>query len=131
MKLKDLAKKTSSISVLYIEDDKYLRLQNAELFKTLFKSVDLADNGLDAIRLYEKNRYNLIITDINIPNINGIDVIKKIKKQNPKQAILITTVFNKSEWEKELNTLGSYHYLTKPLKTDTLLRAIEDILATI
>ena len=131
MKLKELAKKTSSISILYIEDDKHLRIQNAELFKTLFKSVDLTDNGLDALKLTEQNNYKLIIIDINIPHINGINVIKKIKKKNPNQEFLITTVFKKSELEDDLSQLGVNHYLTKPLKTDKLLNEIKEIVTAI
>ncbi len=128
MKLKELTKLTSSINVLYIEDDKNLRTQNCELFKNLFDNIDSADDGEEALQLYKKNNYELVITDINIPLINGIEVIKSMKKTNPTQAFLITTVFQKSEWEKELKELEIDDYLTKPLQTTTLLKTIEKII---
>ena len=125
MQIKELANLTSSISILYIEDDKYLKEQNQELFKNLFKIVDIADNGVDAIKLYEQNKYELIITDINIPLLGGINLIKQIKAKEPSQYILVTSVFKEDELKKELKDLDTIHYLTKPLETKTLLSEIE------
>ncbi len=125
MQIKELANLTSSISILYIEDDKYLKEQNQELFKNLFKIVDIADNGVDAIKLYEQNKYELIITDINIPLLGGINLIKQIKAKEPSQSILVTSVFKEDELKKELKDLDTIHYLTKPLETKTLLSEIE------
>jgi len=125
VQIKELANLTSSISILYIEDDKYLKEQNQELFKNLFKIVDIADNGVDAIKLYEQNKYELIITDINIPLLGGINLIKQIKAKEPSQYILVTSVFKEDELKKELKDLDTIHYLTKPLETKTLLSEIE------
>ncbi len=127
MQIKELADLTSSVSILYIEDDKHLKEQNQELFQNLFKIVDIADNGVDAIKLYETNKYQLIITDINIPLLSGINVIKQIKDKKPLQAILVTSVFREYELKKELEDLDNIHYLTKPLETKTLLKEIEVI----
>ena len=127
VQIKELADLTSSISILYIEDDKHLKEQNHELFQNLFKLVDIADNGVDAIKLYETNDYELVITDINIPLLSGLNVIKQIKDKNPLQSILITSVFKEDELKKELEDLHTIHYLTKPLETKTLLKEIEVI----
>ena len=124
MQLKELTKKTLNMDILYIEDDKHLRVQNQELFESLFNKVDLADNGVDAMKLYKTNDYDLVITDINIPLLNGINTMKKMKELNNSQLFLVTSVFQPSEWEKELKELGIKHYLTKPLQTKTLLDAI-------
>ncbi len=128
VQIKELADLTSSISVLYIEDDKHLKEQNQELLQNLFKVVDIADNGVDAIKLYKANNYELIITDINIPLLSGINVIKQIKDKKPLQAILVTSVFKEDELKKELKDLDFIHYLTKPLETKTLLKEIEVII---
>jgi len=124
VQLKELTKKTLNMDILYIEDDKHLRVQNQELFESLFNKVDLADNGVDAMKLYKTNDYDLVITDINIPLLNGINTMKKMKELNNSQLFLVTSVFQPSEWEKELKELGIKHYLTKPLQTKTLLDAI-------
>ena len=125
MKLKELTKKTLNMDILYIEDDKNLLQQNRELFKSLFRKVDVTDNGVDAIKLYKSSKYSLVITDINLPLINGINIMKEMKNINPSQLFLVTSVFKRNEWEDELNKLGIKHYLTKPLETQKLLNEIE------
>ena len=127
MKLKELTKKTLSMDILYIQDDKNLLQQNRELFKNLFRKVDVTDNGVDALKLYKSSKYNLVIADINIPLINGVDVMKEMKTINPSQLFLVTSVFKQSEWQDELNKLEIKHYLTKPLETKKLLNAIEEL----
>jgi len=127
VELKELTKKTLNMDILYIEDDKHLLQQNRELFKNLFRKVDVTDNGVDAIKLYKSSKYNLVITDINIPLINGINAMKEMKVINPSQLFLVTSVFKQSEWQDELNKLEVKHYLTKPLETKKLLRAIEEL----
>ena len=109
MKLKELTKKTLNMDILYIEDDKHLLQQNRELFKNLFRKVDVTDNGVDAIKLYKSSKYNLVITDINIPLINGINVMREMKSINPSQLFLVTSVFKQSEWQDELNKLEIKH----------------------
>ena len=124
MQLKELTKKTLNMDILYIEDDENLRVQNQELFKSLFNKVDIADNGVDAMELYKKQNYDLVIADINIPLLNGINTMKKMKELNNSQLFLVTSVFQPSEWEKDLEYLGIKHYLKKPLQTKELIDSL-------
>ena len=127
MKLKDLNSITSNLSVLYVEDDITLREQNSEFFKQLFKSVKIASDGEEAIKLYEENSFDIIITDINIPKINGLTMIKTIQQRDSNQKFLITTVYKEEELKEQLKELNLKHFLTKPIPTKKLLEKIEDI----
>ena len=127
MKLKDLSSITSNLSVLYVEDDITLREQNSEFFKQLFKSVKIASDGEEAIKLYEKNSFDIIITDINIPKINGLTMIKTIQQKDKNQRFLITTVYKEEELKEQLKELNLKHFLTKPIATKKLLKKIENI----
>jgi len=127
VKLKELSGITSTLSVLYVEDDITLREQNNELFKELFHTIDVATDGEEALNLYKKQSFDIVITDINIPKINGLSMIKMMQEKRSNQKFLITTVYKQEELESQLKEMNLKHFLTKPIPTKWLLRKIEDI----
>jgi YesN/AraC family two-component response regulator len=128
VKLKDLNSITSNLSVLYVENDIMLREQNSEFFKQLFKSVKMASDGEEAIKLYEKNSFDIVITGVNVPKINGLTMIKIIQQKDKNQRFLITTVYKEEELKEQLKALNLKYFLTKPIPTKRLLEKIEDII---
>ncbi len=127
MQLKDLKVLTESLVILYVEDDIYLRRQNREFMEHLFKKIEVADDGKCAMDLYQKQEFDIVITDINIPKINGFSMIKMMKKKNANQKFLITTVYKEEELKNQLDELKIKNFLSKPIQTMDLLKEIEDI----
>ncbi len=125
MELKKLKEMTSSLKVLYIEDDLDLRRQNQEMFNNLFALVTVTSDGEKALYFYNKNEYDLVITDINIPKINGFSLIKAIQKINKDQIFLVTTVFKKDDFSEKIKDLNIKYILTKPISKKEMLLAIE------
>ncbi len=113
------------MNVLLIDDDinlcKVLRYQ---LEKNGF-TVSSANNGNEGINLFNKNDYDIVITDIKMPDISGIDVLRKIRRENDKVIIIIITAHGSVENAIEACRLGANDYLTKPFGQEQLLFVIE------
>jgi len=118
------------LSVLYVEDDDMLRSSTAELFSVYFKKIDTAVDGVNALEMYEEFKcvndvyYDLVITDLNMPRMNGIEMCNKMLTFNETQAIIITTAHNSADYLLESIALGINGFITKPIDKNQLNRAI-------
>ena len=92
--------------------------------------VDHAENGLLALKKMVRNRYDIIFTDINMPVMDGLKLISKIRKDTVHKdtpIVVITTESSREECQKALE-LGADVYITKPIKEQVLLKVILEIL---
>jgi len=127
---KIMLENTKQLNILYVEDDKALIKTMEELFKLFFKSVDIAYDGVEGLASYldyhvqNDYYYDLVITDINMPNMNGIQMIEKILKLNSEQSIIVTTAHNEMEYITQSINLGVDGFITKPIDTDKLKKVI-------
>lgn len=121
---------SKNLNILYVEDDKFLSKATSALFLNYFKKVDIAKDGLEGLDKYKlflqdtKTTYDIVITDINMPNMNGVDFSKKIKKINNEQIIIIITAFDEAEYLHASIELGVSAFLTKPLNVEQLRRVV-------
>ncbi len=120
---------TKELHVLYVEDDLMLLKSSEELFSNYFKSITIALNGREGLEKYTAYKqktdsfYDLVITDINMPQLNGIDMSSKVLAMNPMQAIIITTAHNENEFLSKAIELGINGFITKPIDNSTLTQA--------
>ncbi|MBD3840816.1 MAG: EAL domain-containing protein, partial [Campylobacterales bacterium] len=119
--VKELKQICKDFSLLYAEDDIGLRNVTARILLNVFEKVDLADDGADALlkynQYYEKNGvyYDLIMTDIDMPNMSGIEFSKAILSLNNEQFIMVISAYNDSNLLEELIDMGVAGYVHKPL----------------
>jgi DNA-binding response OmpR family regulator len=124
---------TNKLNILFVEDDKNFRKETAEIFDELFLSVDIATNGIEAIEKYKNyyettNRYyDIVITDINMPKMDGIALTKEIYHLNNTQTIIIVSAYNDSEYLLELISIGIEHFFIKPLDFDLVLDILQKV----
>lgn len=102
-------------SVLYVEDEKELRDETEEFLRRFFSVVDLAEDGEAGWQKYNSRPYDIVIADINMPKMSGIELTKAIKADHPEQAIIIVSAHNESEYLLELINVGVEHYVLKPV----------------
>ncbi|MFA6788396.1 MAG: hybrid sensor histidine kinase/response regulator [Arcobacteraceae bacterium] len=115
-------------TILYIEDEK----QSVELvsciLKERVKEIFVAYDGRDGLEKYKIHRPDIVISDIQMPHMNGIELSKKIKAINPKQNIILITAFNENSALLEAINLGITKYIVKPIICiENLLQPINDI----
>ncbi len=120
-------KYTNSLSVLYVEDDLELQSQSKEFFEVLFKSVKVATNGREALELYKKNMFDLVITDVKIPDMDGVTLTKKIKEINKNQHIIVISAYNNTEYLIEFLNLDIDKFIQKPIQIDKMLHTLYTI----
>ena len=89
--MKELQKLTKDLTVLYVEDNEEIIKKMMEMFERLFKKVVRASNGKEGLEYIKNNNFDLIITDINMPKMNGLEMIKNIREleDNEKNSIPI------------------------------------------
>ncbi|MEA2099862.1 MAG: response regulator [Campylobacterota bacterium] len=117
---------SKNLTVLYVEDDDHLRDTTFRLFENYFAKVDVAIDGKDGytkyISYFEKtNRYyDIVISDISMPNMDGIEMSRKIKDINFEQPTILVTAFNETSYLHSAIELGVDRFLTKPMEMQQL-----------
>jgi len=108
-------------NILIVDDSKIARMFLSKMIVSLgFNVVAEAVDGLDGCKKYQEHKPDIIITDIEMPNMNGIEMMEMIKKLNPSvQCIAVSSVMNKQLTQKILS-LGVKHFIVKPVKEETL-----------
>lgn len=137
MSIKELNSISKDISVLYVEDDSTLLKRTEELLSKFFDEIYTAKDGEEALKLYKeyskknKKTVDLIISDLIMPNKDGIELSKNILEINEEQHIVITSAYNESEQLIELINIGVKHFLNKPFTTksfiDVLLKSCKKV----
>lgn len=115
-------------TILYVEDEK----ESVEIIKSLLgnkiKIIFVAYDGIEGLELYKQHLPDIVISDIQMPRMNGIEMAKEIKKLNPKQNIIFITAFNENHLLLEAINLGIDKYIIKPILTlESLLNPIDTI----
>lgn len=114
--------------LLIIEDEKRLADTLAELLRNKGFTVDVSYDGLDGFENGLSDIYDLIILDIMLPKINGIDVLGKLRNNNIKTPIILLTALSDVEHKVQGLNLGADDYLPKPFDMNELLARINAIL---
>lgn len=120
-----------NITLLYVEDDPLIRESMENIFGKLFKKVIVAIDGDDGYTKYRdlKNQeieIDIIISDINMPKINGIEMSKMIREINEEIPIIFTTAYSDAEFLLEAIEQNIFHYAVKPVNLKRLMGAVQD-----
>jgi DNA-binding NtrC family response regulator len=115
-------------TILIVEDDaSFRRVLEYQLTEAGYKTT-VAENGKQALELFTGHRHQVVLTDLNLPEISGEEVLKHIKQQSPETPVIILTAFGSIESAVQAIKLGASQYLTKPVNEDVLLLTIENAL---
>ena len=117
--------KLSKLTLLYVEDDKELREQFMRILKSKFKDVYEASDGLQALELYAQHSPDMMLVDINLPKIDGLEVIERVRKSDKTTPIVILSAYSDQEKLLKAVTLGLSEYLIKPVPHKKLLALLE------
>jgi two-component system, NtrC family, response regulator PilR len=107
-----------STKILVVDDEPSMREFLAILLEGEGYLVDQAECAEDALRSMEQERYHLVISDVNMPGLDGIELLARIKALAPETAVLMITAFTTAEQAVEAMKLGAYDYIGKPFKVE-------------
>jgi DNA-binding response OmpR family regulator len=105
-----------NIKVLYVEDDEVARENGMEYLENFFEQIYEASDAIIALQLYEKYQPDIIITDIQMPKLNGLEFVKRIRQKDKKTQIIIITAFCDKDYLLSAIELGLVKYLVKPVR---------------
>ncbi len=112
--------KISDISILIAEDETQLLNSMVEYLELFFENVYTAEDGLSAYEIYKKQKPDVIVTDINMPRLDGLSMIEKIRKKDLQTKIIITTAHSEKEKLMQAIELHLVKYMVKPIQSDEL-----------
>lgn len=124
-KIKKIAQK---YTILYVEDDKNTQKMMENILSMLFKKVIVANDGKEGCEKYTSNAVDLIISDISMPLMSGIEMAKEIRKTNRHIPIVLSTAFSDNEYLFDTIHLGIDGYINKPLNQKNFFSILKDIL---
>ncbi len=129
--LKELKKLLSSLSLLYVEDNTILQDKASSFFEKLFGKVYKASDGNTGLALFKQYRPSIIITDIQMPLMDGLEMAQAIRTLEPTAKIIITSAYDEKSYLLKTIELGLNGYLVKPLKVDELSNVLHAIASTL
>lgn len=115
---------TKELTVLYVEDDVKLAAGMQKYLQKIFANVIVAHNGLEGLTFYRQGRFDIVISDLAMPVMDGIEMIENIKKLDENQAVLITSVHDETEYLYNSLKLGVDGYIIKPFDSAQLNREL-------
>ena len=104
-----------NFTLLYVEDDVGTVESIQDILEDKVKKLYVARDGMEGLEVYEKYKPDIILTDINMPKLNGIEMAKRIKEIDQQQSIIILTAFNENSLLHESVDIGVDGYITKPI----------------
>ena len=131
IKLKKLKEESSNIKLLYVEDNEGLRNNMLVLFDRILENVLMAQDGEEGYATFLNSDPQIIITDLNMPKLDGFEMIKKIKALEPKTKIIILSAFDEQKKLYKAIELGIFRYLHKPVKVIELVQTIQEAVTAI
>lgn len=118
---------SNKLTILYVEDEKGIRENLTKFLKNFASKLYIAVDGEDGVEQYKKYKPDLVVSDIQMPKMNGIDMITKIKDINQQQYVIFTTAFSDSHFFIEAIDLSVDGYILKPIDLEKLELKIENI----
>ena len=114
-----------NFTVLYVEDEEMVRKNAVEFLSRVCKRVLQAKDGKEAIKIWSDEKPDIIITDINMPRLNGLDMAAYIRAQDKDVQIIVATAYSETEYLLHAVELQLVKYIIKPITKDKLVQALE------
>ena len=125
MEIKELISYTKQLNVLFVEDDISARKEISLVLERFFKQIFLAEDGEEGLAKFKHNDIDLIITDINMPRLNGLEMIARIKQIDPNINSIILSAYNETEYFMDAILYGVNGFLLKPFILDQFIKTLQ------
>lgn len=113
-----------SLSILYVEDEDDVREALGRFLRRRFAQVDTASNGQEGLEKFKQGRYDIIITDIRMPIMDGLEMAKQIKEIAKDIPVIVVTAFNETDYFLRAIDIGIDRYVKKPVDAEELFDAV-------
>jgi DNA-binding NtrC family response regulator len=115
-------------SILVVDDEENAREGLSKILSKEGYKVETAANGKEAIDSLKRQRYDLVITDMRMPLMDGFEVLREIKKMDENIGVIMITAYGEVESYLEAMNMGAFEYINKPVRVNELKRVIAKVL---
>ena len=112
---------------MIIEDDEEMRSLLKDFFEEEGFEIDSVSNGVDALRKLSKDHFDIVITDIRMPGLTGLDILPRIRRLKPEIPIIVMTAYGSDDLRRRSLERGATIYLEKPIHLSKLRRLIREM----
>lgn len=127
LEISELISFTKNLKVLYVEDNKDVRESSISLLQNFFDDIVIAIDGLDGLNKFKNDKFDLVISDIKMPKMNGVQMIKEIKKLDKSVSVIITTAHTETDFLIDSIQSGVDRYMLKPLGLDQIQEIVMQV----
>jgi DNA-binding NtrC family response regulator len=113
--------------ILVVDDEENARIALSKILAREGYEVASAGNGYEALNYLQGKEVELIITDINMPEMNGLSFLRELSRSHPESNVIMVTAYGEVESYIEAMNLGAFEYINKPVKIDELKKIIRKI----
>jgi len=113
-----------------VDDEENARTALSKILTHDGYAVSSAANGVEALNFLRSKDVELIITDLNMPEMNGLKFLRELNRSHPSSNVIMITAYGEVESYLEAMTLGAFEYINKPVKYDDLKKVINKIFKT-
>lgn len=114
--------------ILIADDEEPIRRVLRIMCKGQGHQVDTAENGMEAMEMFKQHPYDLLITDLKMMPVSGVELVKFVRSAYPQTKIIILTAWSITASEIQAHKLGIEHYFAKPFNRAQILQAINELL---
>ena len=118
----------TSARILVADDERGMRELLAIILKSEGHTVTVAERGDQALELVRREPFDLVLTDLRMPKVDGLEILKAVKDSAPETVVIMISAFSSTESAVEALKLGAYDYITKPFKVDEVKVIIKNAL---
>jgi len=113
--------------ILIVDDEENARMGLSKLLAQEGFEVDSVANGFEALQFLRKKKVNLVISDISMPEMNGLTFLRELNRSFPSTSVIMITAYGGVESYLEAMNLGAFEYINKPVKLDELKSVMQKI----
>ncbi|MDH4020655.1 MAG: response regulator [Xanthomonadales bacterium] len=113
-------------NILIVDDEEVVRLSHLRSLEAADCNARAAEGGNEAIQVMEQQSFDVVLLDLRMPGLDGMDVLKTIKQRWPESEVVIITGYPCIESAKQAVRLGAFNYLTKPVGPNEVIKAAND-----
>ncbi len=122
--MKSVLEMTHPFSVLFVEDDPIICDEIKTFLEHFFTQIVVETNGLDALNRLQDQAFDIIISDIKMPYMDGLEMAQEVLKKNPDQAFIFTSAHINTDYLLQLMKMGITKFLPKPFKSNDLIQIL-------
>ncbi|MEZ4273361.1 MAG: response regulator, partial [Myxococcota bacterium] len=117
------------LNILLVDDEPSIRLTVADALLSAGHEVEVASNGQEAMTIMERRTFDLVVTDIRMPKLDGLSLFRQVRQMSPDTDVILMTAYGEVSDAVAALKEGAFDYLTKPFDTDELLMRLERLTA--